>query len=207
MESHKHTDHLIACPSCDRLYDLQHLEPGDKAKCASCGHLLSACYKEPFTQVMAYSIAGLILFIMSCTYPFLSFKSSGLESVMTLPQAISQIEGEGMWGMAYLVACFILILPTIVLVLSGFLALSLSFGWRNHWAKDSAKMIFHLKTWCMVEVFFFGVLVSFVKIAHMATVVIGVAFWSYAVFSVMFTLVLLRLDTYHTWKRLEELEP
>lgn len=207
MNSHENTDDLIACPSCDQLYDLQHLEPGDKAKCASCGHLLSTCYKEPFTQVMAYSVAGLILFVMSCAYPFMSFKTSGLESVMTLPQAISQIEGEGMWGMAYLVACFILILPTIVLVLSGFLALSLSAGWRNHWAKDIAKIIFHLKTWCMVEVFFFGVLVSLVKIAHMATVVIGVAFWAYAAFSILFTLVLLRLDTYHTWKRLEELEP
>ena len=59
----------------------------------------------------------------------------------------------------------------------------------------------------MVEVFFFGVLVSLVKITHMATIVLGIAFWAYAAFSVSFILAISRLDTYYTWKRLEELEP
>ena len=68
-------------------------------------------------------------------------------------------------------------------------------------------MIFHLQLWCMVEVFFIGVLVSLFKITHMATVGVGIAFWSYAAFVIFFTLTLSNLDTFYTWKRLEALEP
>lgn len=58
--------------------------------------------------------------------------SSGLESVMSLPQATSQIRGEGMWDLALLVVCFIMIIPALALVLAMFLRLSLALGWRNH---------------------------------------------------------------------------
>ena len=63
-----------------------------------------------------------------------------------------------------------------------------------------------VKTWSMVEVFFIGVLVSYVKIVHMATVVIGISFWAYAIFTITFTMTISNLDRYQTWKRLEELE-
>jgi len=196
----------MACPSCDQLYEIPPMVHGDKARCESCDHLLSTYRDHAYSHVVAYSISGLIFFVLACCNPFMSFKSSGLESVMTLPQTIAQIKGEGMWDLALLVACFILIIPALVLVLAGALGASLLAGWRNHWAKDVAKMIFHLQKWSMVEVFFVGVLVSLFKIAHMATVGIGIAFWSYAAFAIFFTLALSRLDTFQTWKRLEELE-
>jgi paraquat-inducible protein A len=197
----------MACPSCDQLYDMSGLEHCDKARCESCNHLLSTYREDAFVHVVAFSVAGLIFFVMACCNPFMSFKSSGLESVMTLPQTITQITGEGMWDLALIVACFILIIPAVVLAMSCALGASLAAGWRNYWAKDLAKMIFHLQTWSMVEVFFLAVLVSLVKIAHMATVGIGPAFWAYAAFSVCFMCALSNLDTFHTWKRLEELEP
>lgn len=197
----------IACPSCDQLHDLSGLTHGDKARCTSCNHLLSTYQKDADVHVLAYSIAGMIFFVLSCCNPFMSFSSSGLESVMTLPQTITQIKGEGMGDLALLVACFILIIPALVLILTGCLSLSLAASWRNYWAKDVAKLIFYLQTWSMVEVFFIGVLVSLFKLAHMATIVIGAAFWAYAAFSICFTLALSNLDTFQTWKRLESLEP
>ena len=202
----KPEDEWIACPSCDQLFAIGQMQHGETARCCSCNHLLSTYRNKPYEQVVAYSISGLIFLTLACSNPFMSFKSSGLKSVMSLPQAISQIRGEGMWDLALLVACFIMIIPGIVLVLAMFLGLSLALRWRNHWAKEVAKVIFYLQTWSMVEVFFIGVLVSLFKIAHMATVGIGLAFWSYAAFAIFFTLALSRLDTYQTWKRLEELE-
>jgi paraquat-inducible protein A len=197
----------MACPSCDQLYDMSGLEHREKARCGTCNHLLATYRKHANAHVVAFSISGLIFFVLACHYPFMSFKSSGMESVMTLPQVITQIKGEGMWNLAMLVAGFILIIPALVMVLTAALGVSLLAGWRNYWAKDVAKLIFHLQRWSMVEVFFIGVLVSFFKIAHMATVGIGVAFWSYAAFAIFFTLTLSNLDTFYTWKRLEELEP
>ncbi|MFQ3226008.1 MAG: paraquat-inducible protein A [Lentimonas sp.] len=206
MCSPKYNDDWLACPSCDQLYDLSEMQHGDQAHCSHCNASLSASRTDMFSRVQAFSLSSIILMIMSCSFPFLAFKASGLESVMTLPQAVQRLHDEGMTDLALLVGCFILLIPAVLLVLSFAVSLSLGCGWRNHWAKDCAKIIFHLKAWSMVEVFFIGVLVSYVKIVHMATVVIGISFWAYAIFTITFTMTISNLDRYQTWKRLEELE-
>jgi paraquat-inducible protein A len=206
MCSPKYNDDWLACPSCDQLYDLSEMQHGEKAYCSHCNAALTTSRTDIFSRVQAFSLSSIILMIMSCSFPFLAFKASGLESVMTLPQAVQRLHDEGMTDLALLVGCFILLIPAVLLVLSFAVSLSLGCGWRNHWAKDCAKIIFHLKTWSMVEVFFIGVLVSYVKIVHMATVVIGISFWAYAIFTITFTMTISNLDRYQTWKRLEELE-
>ena len=206
MCSHKYNDDWLACPSCDQLFDMSEMQHGQQARCSCCDHALSTYRADIFSRVQAFALSSIILMIISCSFPFLSFKSSGLESVMTLPQAIERLHHEGMTDLALIVACFILLIPAVLLLLTFAVGLSLGCGWRNHWAKDCAKIIFHLKNWSMVEVFFIGVLVSYVKIAHMATVVIGISFWAYAVFTITFTMTIANLDRYQTWKRLEELE-
>ncbi|CAA6676497.1 MULTISPECIES: paraquat-inducible protein A [unclassified Lentimonas] len=202
----KYNDDWLACPSCDQLFDMSEMQHEEKAYCSGCNAALSAHRTDIFSRVQAFSLCSLILMVMSCSFPFLAFKASGLESVMTLPQAIQRLHDEGMTDLALLVVCFILVIPAVLLVLSFAVSLSLGCGWRNHWAKDCAKIIFHLKNWSMVEVFFIGVLVSYVKIVHMATVVIGISFWAYAIFTITFTMTIASLDRYQTWKRLEELE-
>ena len=53
---------------------------------------------------------------------------------------------------------------------------------------------------------FIGVIVSLVKIMAMATVIIGLSFWAYAAFTILFTLALSNLDRYQCWAMIEELE-
>jgi paraquat-inducible protein A len=55
----------------------------------------------------------------------------------------------------------------------------------------------------MVEVFVIGVIVSLVKIGHMATVVLGLSFWSYVAFSVCFTAAMASLDRLEVWREIE----
>lgn len=197
----------VACPSCDHLFDLSSLVDGNKSRCSRCGHFLSTYKCDAFTRVQAYASSGLVFLLLACSFPFLSFKSSGLESVMTLPQTIESLYNEGMWDLALLVASFIVLIPALVLVLVFFLSTALTKGWRYYWPTDVAKLIFHLQSWSMVEVFFIGVLVSLVKISAMATVIIGISFWAYAAFSICFTLALSNLDSFQSWKRIEELHP
>lgn len=199
-------DDLIACPSCDHLFDLSQLNHGEKARCSRCGHFLSVYKRDAFSRVTAYASSGLIFLLLACSFPFLSFKSSGLESVMTLPQTIASLYNEGMWDLALLVAAFIVLVPALVMILVFMLAFALDNGRPYQWLTDVSKLIFYLQSWSMVEVFFIGVLVSLVKISHMATVVIGVSFWAYAAFSICFILSMSNLDTFQSWKRIEELQ-
>jgi paraquat-inducible protein A len=48
-----------------------------------------------------------------------------------------------------------------------------------------------------------GVLVSLVKIASLATVVIGLSFWAYVGFVICFTASLASLDRFQMWSEIE----
>lgn len=152
---------------------------------------------------MAFSISALILLTLASSFPFMQFKASGLESIMTLPQAALELWRNDMPELAILVAAFIILIPAVILILIVILVGILMTQRQYGFLATLGRLIFTLKNWSMVEVFFLGVLVSLVKIAHMATVVLGLSFWAYAAFSVLFTLSVSNLDRFQCWNRIE----
>jgi paraquat-inducible protein A len=197
---------LIACHGCDLLVDVSELEDGNRASCPRCGHFLTRYRHDAMSRVLAYSIAALILLLVALSYPFLSFSSSGLESVMTLISTPQSLWKYGMPEIALMVAAFIIYIPALLLLLLISLSTPLLFGLRVPWLQLAARAIFSLQNWSMVEVFIIGVIVSLVKIAALATVVLGISFWAYAAFSICFTLALAALDRYQCWEMIEALD-
>jgi uncharacterized paraquat-inducible protein A len=117
--------------------------------------------------------------VFASSYSFLSLSRSGVESNITLLQTPAALWSYG------------------ILINQG----------RYHsWLVPLAKGVFLGQHWSMVEVFIIAVIVALVKIAAMATVVIGISFWAYAAFTVCFTLAVSSLDRYQCWERIEALK-
>jgi paraquat-inducible protein A len=195
----------IACHGCDLLVNVAELKNGESASCPRCGHFLTKLRTDAYSRVLAYTVSGLILLILANSFSFLSFAASGLESVITLRQTPGAVWEYGMPEVAIMVAAFIIVIPAVVLVLLLLLCLPLERGVYRPWLVPVAKWIFLAQNWAMVEVFIIGVIVSLVKIAAMATVVLGISFWAYAGFSICFTLAVASLDRYQCWERIEQL--
>lgn len=195
----------IACHGCDLLVNVAGLKNGESASCPRCGHFLTKLRTDAYSRVLAYTVAGLILLILANSFSFLSFAASGLESVITLRQTPGAVWEYGMPEVAIMVAAFIIVIPAVILVLLLLLCLPLERGVYRPWLAPVAKWIFLAQNWAMVEVFIIGVIVSLVKIAAMATVVLGISFWAYAGFSICFTLAVASLDRYQCWERIEQL--
>jgi len=197
---------LIACHGCDLLVDISDLEHNCRADCPRCGHYLTRFQHDAMNRVLAYSTAALILLALACSFPFLSFSASGIESVMTLPGTPGSLILFGMPLLGVLVAAFIIIIPATVLLLIVLVSAPLLFGLQAPWLRIAARSLFTLQTWSMVEVFIIAVIVSLVKIASLATVVLGISFWAYAAFSICFTLALVTLDRYQCWEMIDALD-
>ncbi|MEH6637398.1 MAG: paraquat-inducible protein A [Halioglobus sp.] len=195
----------MACHGCDLLVNVALLKHGESASCPRCGHFLTKKRDDANARVLAYTVAGLILLILANSFSFLSFAASGLESVITLRQTPGAVWDYGMPVVAIMVAAFIIIIPAVILVLLLLLCIPLERGTYRPWLTSVAKWIFLAQNWAMVEVFIIGVIVSLVKIAAMATVVLGISFWAYAGFSICFTLAVASLDRYQCWERIEQL--
>ena len=195
-----------ACQSCDLLVSVAATKHGESASCPRCGCFLTRCYDDANHRVLAYSSAGLMFLLFASSYSFLSLSRSGVESNITLLQTPAALWSYGMPEVGALVAAFIIVIPAIVLAMMAALSILINQDRYHSWLVPLAKGIFLGQHWSMVEVFIIAVIVALVKIAAMATVVIGISFWAYAAFTVCFTLAVSNLDRYQCWERIEALK-
>ncbi len=196
--------HATACHECDLYLELPPLHEGEKASCPRCGHLLSTRGLNALNRALAYALAALVFLVAANAFPFLAFRSQGQEQVMTLLQSVTALYAEGYASLAVLILFFIILVPALLLVAVVYLYLPLTFGRRALAAFPICKCLFVLTPWSMVEVFLIGVLVSLIKIAAMAEVILGISFWAYIAFSVCLTAMLANLDRHQLWDWLEE---
>ena len=196
--------HTTACYECDLYLELPALREGEKAICPRCGHIISVLGWNALNRVLAYALAALVFLVAANAFPFLAFRSQGQEQAMTLLQSVTALYAEGYALLAVLILFLIILIPALLLVGVVYLCLPLKFGRCTLGAFPVCKWLFVLTRWSMVEVFLIGVLVSLIKIADMAQVILGISFWAYIAFSVVLTAMLANLDRHQLWDWLEE---
>jgi paraquat-inducible protein A len=196
----------IACLHCDLFLSRPAIAPGERASCPRCGAHLAAHPRDGLLRAFAYCSSALILLGLAVSFPFLTMKVGGLENTMTLPQSGIELYVQGMPTLSFVVIASILVIPTAILGLMLVLVGQLMRGSPASWLPSIARVIFALETWSMVEVFVIGVIVSLVKLASLADVVLGLSFWSYAAFGICLTAALSSLDRDYVWREIERMQ-
>lgn len=193
----------IACHCCDLIQEVTELQPGFKAHCSRCGHLLTAKTEHALDKAAAFAASALLFLLLSLPFPFMAFQSQGREQEISLLQSAYDLFDLGFPFLALILSLFILLIPA--LMLSAYLAvlLPLKTGRCYPWMYTITRGLFTLHPWGMAEVFLIGVLVSLVKIAGMADLVIGMSFWAYVLFSICLTATITSMDKLQLWHTLD----
>jgi paraquat-inducible protein A len=192
-----------ACIECDLLVTLGELEGDQRALCPRCGHLLTVASADGLTRSLAFALAAAVLLVIANSFPFLALNAQGLEQVMTLPRTAVELYRDGYAPLAVLVLGPIVGIPALMLATLVALLVYVRRGRAAPWLVPAGRFLFLLSPWSMVEVFVIGVLVSLVKIAAMASVVLGLSFWAYVAFAVCFTAAFSSLDRLEMWREIE----
>ena len=193
----------IACLDCDLLVSISDLDEGERAHCPRCGFLIAARTRDGLRRPLAFALASAMLLAVTNAFPFLALESQGLENVMTLPGTAVELFRDGYAALAVLVGGVTVVIPGVMIFVLVGLLTTLVRGQSRPWLVGAGRLVFGLSSWSMVEVFLIGVIVSLVKISHMASVVLGVAFWAYVGFAVCFTAALSSLDRREVWDEIE----
>jgi len=193
----------IACHCCDLIQEVPDLSSGQKAHCRRCGHLLTSKINNSLNRAIAFAFSALIFLFLSLPFPFLAFQSQGREQEVSLAQSGFDLLQLGFPVLALLLLCFILLIPA--LLLSAYLAVlvPLKLGHCRPWMYQLTRALFTLHPWGMAEVFLIGVLVSLVKIAGMADLVIGMSFWAYVLFAICLIATITSVDKLQLWHKLD----
>lgn len=198
------TKSLIACHECDLIHRVQPLPDGGAARCVRCDALLYYQKKDSLDRTLSLTIAGLVLFIVANTFPFLAMKSGGLVRETTLITGIKGLYLQGMEALALLVFLTIILVPLVQIagMLYVLVPLKVSRVPRN--LALVFRFIRSLQPWAMMEVFMIGILVSMVKLGKMAKIVPGLALFSFVVMIFVLAGSAASLDPRIVWDRLGE---
>lgn len=123
---------------------------------------------------------------IAVSYPFLSVSASGLSSQASVIDAVESYADSEMLPLSLALGALILMLPLARLILLIYVTAPLAFRARP-WpgARTAFRLNSHIRPWAMTEIFMVGVAVAMVKVADLAHLDFGLAFWAFAAVAVL----------------------
>jgi paraquat-inducible protein A len=171
---------MIACPKCDALHKVPRLDAGAQARCVRCGTVLMAPREGAMTRIVMLSVTALVLMIAAVFFPFLELSVQGLDRKSSVFDAVLAFSDGLMLPLSFAVAALIVVLPITRFVALIYVFAPMALGWAPaaH-ARAAFRLAEQIRPWAMAEVFIIGVAVALVKVAGLAQVTLGPAFWAF----------------------------
>ncbi|MEL6682075.1 MAG: paraquat-inducible protein A [Pseudomonadota bacterium] len=156
-------------------------------------------------RVLSLALTAFVMMIAAVSFPFLTLDAGGLNNATSVIDAILAFKDGLAFPLAVAVAFFILIIPLIRLI-----ALIYALGplVRERSPRPGARAAFglaeRLRPWSMAEIFIVGVTVALIKVAGLAAVTIGPAFWAFAGVVIITVLKDQLICRYSIWEALDQ---
>lgn len=195
-------DALTQCLECDLLQRNPVLPTGAAAHCARCGALLHRHQPHSLERTLALTLAGLILFLIANTFPFLSLELRSQTQETTLITGVLALYREGMGGLAAVVFFTSILSPGLQLGLLLLILLPLRLGRLPPGFARLFRQVRALAPWGMMDVFMLGILVSTVKLAAMAALVPGPGLYAFGLLIFVLAAAQASLDPDIVWSRI-----
>jgi len=197
--SHSHDPHIL-CPQCDLLVTLPDLQYGQKANCPRCKTTLTMRWREPHRRPVGYALSALFMLLLANLFPFVNMNVKGLSSEVMLIQIPQVLVDENYASLASLFMIVVQMIPALCML--SIILLCKPVKMPRRWSVRLGWLLFHLKSWCMVEIFLAGVLVSFVKLIAYGDVGVGTSFVPYVLFCLLQVRAFQCTDRLWLWRQL-----
>jgi paraquat-inducible protein A len=172
---------LIACPECDALYRAAEVPHGHRAACARCHTVLISPRRHAGMAIIMLALAALVLVMGALWFPFLRIDARGLWQEASLWDVATSFVGGPLFVVSVAVTAAIVVIPLLRAMLLLYTLVPVVFD-RPPAAQATRAFRWaeRLRPWSMAEIFAIGCAVSLVKIADLAQVSLGPAFWMFA---------------------------
>lgn len=172
-------DNLVACPGCDLLHHKQALQNGESARCERCFDVLQTRKAHSIDRSLAAVLSGIVVLLVSLCLPFLSLSRSGVESSISVLDAVEALWLSQMRWLGVMTLGMIVLLPLARFLLLGWVLWRIQFRRKTRRGMRMAfRWAVRLEPWAMADIFMVGVVVSLVKISSLAKLHVGLAFWA-----------------------------
>jgi len=198
------TEDLVCCPVCDALHRIEDIEDDTRVRCVRCSTVIAVGRPEAILRIVVLASTALILMTIVVFYPFLELRNGVFTSKASVFQTVMSFSEGVMAPLSIAVAFFVIVLPVARLVALLWALFPLSIGLRP---LPGAQLMLRwaeiLKPWAMAEIFMVGVAVALIKLADLATLSMGPAFWSFAAIVFITALKDTQMSKHSIWTALD----
>ena len=196
---------LIGCPNCDEVYTARMPAPGEKAVCGRCKTVLISNRENAGLRILALSVAVLVLVTAAVFFPFLSINAAGLGNRVSLLDVATSFRSGILVLVSVASVLLIVLVPLLRTAMLVYVIAPLEFGFPPlRYARTAFRLAQELKPWAMTEIFSIGCAVALVKVADLARLEFGPAFWMFAALSIIVVISDRYLCSWSIWHALEE---
>ncbi|MDT8421497.1 MAG: paraquat-inducible protein A [Desulfuromonadales bacterium] len=194
--------HLIACHDCDLLHRLPQAGRDSRVLCNRCGAILQRNRIRMVSRTLPLVIGGLILFVLANCFPFMSLNTRGLQQDTIFISGVFQLFHQQLWGLGTIVVLSTLLIPLTQLLALSYLLVGLSCDKKPPAGVPVLKYFTLTKPWGMLDVYMLGVLIGLVKLLKIATVIPGIALYSFAGLILVQVTLEIVFDQQELWERI-----
>ena len=194
--------HQLACHECDLVHTLPSMPARAAAKCVRCGCVLFRSKTDSVNRTIAWTVSGLILYVVAITFPFLAMKSGSIVQQTGLLSGIQQLFEQGIILLAILVLLTCVIIPLAQMLGLLYIFVPLKLNIRVKFAIPVFRLFQHVKPWSMMEIYMLGILIAMVKLGKMATIVPGLAVVAFGLLIFVLNFAITSVDSHMVWERL-----
>jgi paraquat-inducible protein A len=171
---------MLACHQCDLVqYEVRVAEHTD-ARCIRCNALLYRGTRSRLDSLIALTLGDALMFFVSNIFPIASMDIQGVHTSTTLSGTALALYDQGRPLVAALVFLTTILLPALQLAALLYLLAPLRLGHVPRGVAIGFRFLLATRPWNMIEVFLLGVLVTLVKLSELASIIPGVALWTFA---------------------------
>ncbi len=195
---------VLACPGCDLLLEKLTLTPGEKLICPRCGEILSAPKKDTINHSLVLALTGLLLFPYAIFMPIMTLDTMGIKNTGTIFDGVISTWDSGYIFVAMILALTSIIFPLIKFLLLFCISLNLKLNRTPYYLTSFMRTYIHLDEWGMLEVFMIGILVTIIKMHHMANIHYNAGFFCFVALMMVALGSSLMLDKDEFWFAIEQ---
>ena len=195
---------LFVCHECDALQRVPAVEPGHDAICIRCKSRLFRNPRGGIDKPLALVIAVMIMFIVANIHPIMDLTIVGVKLSTTITGAAYVFWQSGSPELAAIVWLPSVLIPGLIIAGLCYVLFSIRFQLNLPYTKPILVLIGRLAPWGMMDVFLLGILVSMVKLAALASIIVGVGFYAFVLAVVFYAATIASLEPHTLWESLKD---
>ncbi len=187
------------CQSCELPVEIQAIKRGHSAYCPRCNTQLYRSESYSISGNLAIAVTGLLLFLPSLYFDFISIRLVGVMIPGTLIDGVKALYSEGYPGLAFLTFYCAMITPFVMCSAIVVVHLSLRYRWY-HPLRYALNILGPMRHWVMLDVFLVSIAVSCFKLQDYSDIFVGNALYSLILLQVLSVMLLSRISIRRYWE-------